>query len=117
RRSAGRAAPLVAGVLPSPPLLELPQLASIITMTSATATAPPALRLRDPRTDPTFPPNGYKAGTLTGSSHDECDRRHSGSYRRNLRNRQRPCQSLVLVVALVFMVTRSLRSLSHRVGV
>src|SRR5205814_6923450 len=73
------ATPLVAGLPPPPPLPELPQLASSITMISATATAPPALRLRDPRTDPTFPPNGYEAGTLTGSSRDECDRRHSGS--------------------------------------
>jgi hypothetical protein len=42
-------------------LLLLPPHAAIsIAMTSATATAPPTLRLRDPRTDLTFPPNGYE---------------------------------------------------------
>jgi hypothetical protein len=40
-------------------------------MTSAMATAPPTLRLRDPRTDLTFPPNGYEAGWLTGMSRDD----------------------------------------------
>jgi hypothetical protein len=40
-------------------------------MTSAMATAPPTLRLRDPRTDLTFPPNGYEAGSLTGMSRDD----------------------------------------------
>src|SRR5438128_7449242 len=39
--------------------LLLPQAPISITMTSAMATAPPALRLRDPRTYSTFPPNDY----------------------------------------------------------
>src|SRR5438552_805522 len=44
-----------------PPLgLLLPQAAISITMTSARAIAPPALRLRDPRTYSTFPPNDYE---------------------------------------------------------
>src|SRR5438445_5258584 len=42
-----------------PFLLLLPQAPISITMTSAMATAPPALRLRDPRTYSTFPPNDY----------------------------------------------------------
>jgi hypothetical protein len=53
------------------PGLLLPQAAISMAMTSAMATAPPTLRLRDPRTDLTFPPNGYEAGWLTGMSRDD----------------------------------------------
>jgi hypothetical protein len=52
------------------PLLP-PHAAISMAMTSAMATAPPTLRLRDPRTDLTFPPNGYEAGSLTGMSRDD----------------------------------------------
>src|SRR5436853_885601 len=43
-----------------------PHAAISMAMMSAMATAPPTLRLRDPRTDLTFPPNGYEAGSFTG---------------------------------------------------
>src|SRR5438132_1207108 len=51
----------VVAVPPPPPFGPLlPQAAISMTMVSAMATAPPALRLRDPRTYSTFPPNDYE---------------------------------------------------------
>ncbi len=81
-----------------PPLPLLPQAPRTNAIASSAATAPPDLRLRDPRTCATYSPNSHGAGSPTGRARDaECDRCHSGWYRRNLRNQRRPCQSLSLV--------------------
>ena len=60
-------------------LLLPPQAASAIAMTSAMATTPAPLRLRDPRTCLTwFPQMAYRAGTRPAERvNGECDRRHS----------------------------------------
>jgi hypothetical protein len=52
------------------PLLP-PHAAISMVMTSAMAIAPPTLRLRDPRTDLTFPPIWLEAGSLTGVLRDD----------------------------------------------
>ena len=93
----GRCLPPVELGVAEPLLLLLPQAASTIAMTSTIATAPAALRLRDLRTFLTCSPKEVSwAGIRSGRARDaECDGRHSGSYRRNLRNMRRPCQSFL----------------------